>query len=90
LLPSLQDQWHKSPQVQRMVANLAAERQAVLAFWHRLVDDTLSPRQEARLEAAAYPWCADLWQMCGELAAGQADRGKAAARPGQVRGLRPL
>lgn len=71
-----------------MVGNLAAERQAVLAFWHRCIDETLSPGQEATLEAGAYPWCPDLWQMVSELAGSQPrPQGSGGSREQQVGGL---
>ncbi|KAI8470482.1 MAG: hypothetical protein J3K34DRAFT_420654 [Monoraphidium minutum] len=61
--------WSGVPAVQALVTNLAAERGAVLAFLHRVVDETLTPLQEAQLDAASYPWCPDVWQLVTATAA---------------------
>jgi hypothetical protein len=56
LLQVPQERWASCPHVERMVANLVAEREAVVAFVDTVCNETLSLRQEAQLEVASYPW----------------------------------
>lgn len=68
LLQMEKGKWHKSPSVQRLVENLAAEREAVLTFLYIVFDETLTPVQEAYLETQSYPWCPDIWELVNLLA----------------------
>ncbi|KAF8070905.1 COG8 [Scenedesmus sp. PABB004] len=64
--------WHTVAAVQGMVGNLSAEREAVVAFLHTVVDEVLTPQQEGQLEAASYPWCPDVWALTAHAAAAAA------------------
>ncbi|KAF6253607.1 hypothetical protein COO60DRAFT_1668193 [Scenedesmus sp. NREL 46B-D3] len=68
LLQVPKEQWHTVAAVQAMVDNLAAEREAVVAFLHTIVDEVLTPLQEGQLEASSYPWCPDVWTITGHAA----------------------
>lgn len=68
LLQVPKEQWHTVAAVQAMVDNLAAEREAVVAFLHTIVDEVLTPLQEGQLEASSYPWCPDVWSITGHAA----------------------
>lgn len=57
-----------STDVKRLHASLEEEREAVLDFLYKVIDDCLTPAQEAYLDTQSCPWWPDLWHMTGLLA----------------------
>ncbi|KAK9801900.1 hypothetical protein WJX73_010797 [Symbiochloris irregularis] len=55
--------------VKRLHQSLEDEREAVLDFLYKAIDDCLTPAQEAYLDCSSCPWWPDLWHMTGLLAA---------------------
>ncbi|KAK9828978.1 hypothetical protein WJX72_003179 [[Myrmecia] bisecta] len=81
LLQTDKDKWHSCPAVQRLQMNFGEERAAVFTFLFSVCDETLTLQQEAILDAAAYPWCPDVWQICSVLHARRGPGEQDAAPP---------
>ncbi|KAK9818695.1 hypothetical protein WJX74_008215 [Apatococcus lobatus] len=69
LLQTSQGAWHLCSSVQQLQRNFGQEREAVFQFLFTFCDEMLTAQQEARLEAASFPWCPDFWEMTNLLAA---------------------